>query len=186
MSELTEYQHAQLTGLTECYIHTHPRVDNYTFPHGAFSDLISQTATINTATPMRFRTTDIADGVSVGGTNSTRLIVPESGVYNIQFSAQLSNADSSEHDIDIWFSTNGTNLVNSNTSITVLKKQAGVNGHAVAAWNIFVRLAKGEYAEIYWSTPNASVFLEYAAAKTSPVRPAIPSVIVTVSFVSDR
>ena len=183
MSELTEYQYAQLTGLTECYIHTHPRVDNYTFPHGAFSDLISQTATINTATAMKLRTTDVADGVEIA--NSTQIVVPRAGVYNIQFSAQLSNADSNEHDIDIWFSANNTNIPNSNTAITVLKKQAGVNGHAVAAWNIFVRLAKGEYAEIYWSTPHASVFLEYAAAKTSPTRPAIPSVICTVSFVSE-
>lgn len=185
MSELSEYQFAQLTNQSDCFIHTHPQVVNYRFPHGAFSHTGSnQTASINTATAMQLNNTDVADGIALSG--GSKLYVPMTGVYNLQFSAQLANSDTTTiYDASIWFAIDGTNVANSNTMVAVHSKHGGVNGHAVAAWNIFLSMTKGQYAEIYWSTPNASLFLEYTAAQVTPTRPATPSVIVTMNLVSD-
>lgn len=185
MPDLSDYQFAQLTNQSECYIHTHPQVVNYRFPHGAFSHVGSnQTTSINTATAMLLNTTDVADGIELVGTS--KLYVPMTGVYNLQFSAQLANSDTvNVHDASIWFAVDGTPVTNSNTMVAVHSSHGGTNGHAVAAWNIFLSMDKGSYAEIYWSTPNANLFLEYTAAQVGPVRPATPSVIVTMNFVSD-
>lgn len=182
MPDLDDYQYRQLTGQAECYIHTHPIRHNYVYPHGAFSSSQNQTATINTATTMTFNTVDINDGVDlVGGTSLT---VPMDGVYNFQFSAQFSNTDSNAHDVSVWFEKNEVIIPNSNTMLTVPSKHGTIDGHVVAAWNLFVRMMRGDDVEIYWSTPSATVKLEYTAAQTSPVRPATPSIIATVSFVS--
>ena len=44
--------------------------------------------------------------------------------------------------------------------------------------------AYGEYVEIVWHTNDSAVYIEYIPATTAPIRPAAPSVIATVSFVS--
>jgi hypothetical protein len=41
-----------------------------------------------------------------------------------------------------------------------------------------------EYLTIKWWASSTDVFLEHYAPNTSPTRPAIPSVILTVNFVS--
>lgn len=185
MNELDKYQYQQLTGQAECYIHTHPRDINYTFPHGGFSDNTTQTASINTATPMEFNTTDVNDGVEVLGTPPTQITAPQTGTYNLQFSAQLVNVDVPSVNISVWLSINGNNVANSCTFVTVPGKHAGGDGYVVASWNFFAQLEKGEYAEIYWSTPSIAVSIPYIPEQVSPTRPATPSIILTVSYVSD-
>jgi hypothetical protein len=100
-------------------------------------------------------------------------------VYNIQFSAQLDKTDSGDDVVDIWLCKNGSPVANSNTQTTL----TGNNGKHVAAWNFFVNAAAADYYELCWSSPDAAVFLNYVAAASSPTRPAIPSVILTVNKV---
>ena len=59
----------------------------------------------------------------------------------------------------------------------------GNNGKHVAAWNFFVNAAAGDYFEICWHSSDTEVFINYIAAATTPTRPAIPSVILTVNKV---
>jgi hypothetical protein len=186
MREFTEYEVAQLTNQSECYIHTHPRDDNFTFPHGGFSDSTDQTASANTPTVMKLNTTDINDGVDV--VSLTKITVPRTGVYNLQFSAQFTNTvNATPYEVVIWFRVDGVDVPNSSTQLTVPGKHSGDNGHAVAAWNLFLRLTQGSYAEIVWSTASGSVFIEHMTARSSPFTcPAVPSVIATMTFVSDR
>jgi hypothetical protein len=182
---LTPYQLQQLTNQSECYIHTHPRVDNFTFPHGGFSDTTDQTAAAFTPTAMKLNTTDVSDSVVVR--SLTQLVAPREGVYNVQFSAQFANTDASAYEASVWFRVNGTDVTNSATQLTVPGKHAGADGHAVAAWNIFLKFAKADYVEIIWCAQSTAVFIEAAPARTTPsVRPAVPSVIATMNFVSDR
>jgi len=57
--------------------------------YGAFSDTTLQAiVSINEAYAMTFNTTDAANGVSIGSPTS-RIVVDNQGVYNVQFSAQL-------------------------------------------------------------------------------------------------
>lgn len=120
----------------------------------------------------------------ISGTTDSKITVVKDGLYNIQFSAQFANTDASEYDADIWLSVNDVDVANSNTQITVPKKHGAVNGHCVAAWNWFIELRGGDYAEIRWRAENSALFIEYIGTQTAPIRPAVPSVIATVSFVS--
>lgn len=150
---------------------------------GAFSSLVDQTAVANEATPMEFEVTEINNnGIAI--VDTTKITVSATGVYNIQFSAQLENAGSQERNISIWLAKNGTNVDDTNTQITVPKSHAGGAGQQVAAWNIYVRMTASDYVELMWSTPNADVSIQKIDAQTTPARPVTPSVILTVNRVA--
>ena len=131
----------------------------------------------NQVNKMTYNATDISNGVSI--VSNSRITIANAGVYNIQFSAQLDKTDSGDDVVDIWLSKNNNNVANSNTQTTL----TGNNGKHVAAWNFFVQAAAGDYYEICWSSPDSAVFLNYVAAQSTPTRPAIPSVILTVNKV---
>ena len=155
------------------------------FPYGSFYDTTDQTAaSTSTAYAITLNTTDLSNGVSVQ--NSSQITVAQDGVYNVQFSAQLSNADNAPQDIDIWFRKNGTDIDNSNTRFG-MEKTKGVSDpyHTVGTVNLLISLDAGDYVQLMWRTSDVDARIEAYAAGTSPTRPAIPSVIVTVTFVSE-
>ena len=154
-------------------------------PHGAFHDSTDQAAASTTAaTVVTFNTTDISNGVTLS--NSSRLNVADSGVFNIQFSIQLKNTTNDGHDVDIWFRKNGTNIDNSNSRFHIpQRKSAGDPSHMIAALNFFIELDAGDYVEIVYKVGDVAVTLGHFAASSTPTRPAVPSVIATVSFVSN-
>lgn len=152
-------------------------------PFGAFSSSVDQTAASTTAAyAITFDTTDISDSVYLA--NSSQLTVTYSGIYNLQFSIQFANTDTQIHDIDVWAAINGTNLVSSNSRFSVPNKHGGVNGHLIAALNLFLTLQAGDYVQLYWHTDNTGVLVEQIPAASTPTRPATPSVIATMVFVS--
>lgn len=155
----------------------------YDANYGAFSSSVDQTGSITTGTVMTFDSTDIADGVTLS--SGSRLVVPKTGVYNVQFSAQLKNLENAQHDATIWFRVNSVDVGNSATQITVpARKSANIYGYAVAAWNIFLSLTANDYVEIVWLPTIATMTLEALPLSTTPAYPAIPSVIATVNQVS--
>jgi hypothetical protein len=155
------------------------------FPYGAFQDSTDQTAASTTvAYAITFNTTDFSNGVTLS--NSSRLNVSNPGLYNLQFSIQLKNTTNDGQDVDIWFRKNGTNIDNSNSRFhLVARKGTGDPSHIIAALNFFVDMAANDYIEIMWRTENTSVSIEHFGTSTSPTRPAVPSVIATMSFVSN-
>jgi hypothetical protein len=152
------------------------------YPYGAFQDSTDQTATANTATVIKFDTTDYALGTSLA--SGTKLTAGYSGLYNIQFSLQFNNSDSQLHTASVWFRKNGTDIANSNSDFDVTSSHGGVNGAVVAALNFFVALQKNDYIELVWSTSNTSVTIQYIPTRTTPTRPATPSAIATMQYLS--
>jgi hypothetical protein len=152
-------------------------------PYGAFQDSTNQTAA-NTTTvyPMTFNTTDYSNGVSV--VSNSRLTVKNYGIYNLQFSAQLVNTNSSIHDMDIWFRKNGTNVPASNSRYSVPNSHGGVDGHTIAALNYYIELNANDYVEIMWATDNTAVSIQQLPTRTSPDTPSTPSVIATMQYVA--
>jgi hypothetical protein len=153
-------------------------------PYGAFQDSTDQVAAnTTTAYPITFNTTDYSNAVTLS--NSSRLNVANSGLYNIQFSIQLKNTTNDGQDVDIWFRKNGTNIANSNSRFhLVARKGTGDPSHIIASLNFFVDMAANDYIEIVWRTENTGVSIEAFGTSTSPTRPAVPSVIATMTFVS--
>ena len=152
-------------------------------PFGAWSSDSDQVAVSTTAAyAVTFDVADIADSVTL--VDNSKLTVRYSGVYNLQFSIQFNNTDSQIHDVDVWAAINGTDVPNSNSRFSVSNSHGGVDGHLIAALNLFLPLYSGDYVELYWHTDNTSVSIEHLPAASSPTRPATPSVIATMSFVS--
>jgi len=154
-------------------------------PYGAFEDTTDQTAAnTTTAYAIAFNTTNFSNGVTLS--NSSRLNVAQAGIYDIQFSLQFKNTDNDGQDADVWFRKNGTNIANSNSRFHIsARKSSGDPSHLIAAMNFFVSLAANDYVEIMWRPTNIAVSLEHFAASSTPDRPVIPSVIATLTFVSN-
>ena len=154
-------------------------------PYGAFQDSTDQTAAnTTTAYAVTFDTTDFSNGVTLS--NSSRLNVAQAGIYNLQFSIQFKNTTNDGQDVDVWFRKNGTNIANSNSRFHVVtRKSSGDPSHLIAAMNFFVSLAANDYVEIMWRPTDIGVSLEHFAASSTPDRPAVPSAIATLTFVSN-
>ena len=152
-------------------------------PYGAFQDSTDQVAAnTTTAYPMTFNSTDYSNGVSV--VSNSRLTVKNYGIYNLQFSAQLVNTDSSIHDMDIWFRKNGTNVPASNSRYSVPNSHGGVDGSSIAALNYYIELNANDYVEIMWATDDTAVSIQQLPTRTSPDTPSTPSVIATIQYVA--
>jgi hypothetical protein len=154
-------------------------------PHGAFQDSTDQTAAnTTTAYAVTFNTTDFANGVTMA--SGSRITVADAGIWNLQFSIQFTNTTNASQDVDVWFRVNGTNAANSNSRFGFApRKGVGDPFHTIGAINYFLSLNATDYVEIMWRTTDVGVKIEQYAAGTSPTRPAVPSAIATMSFVSN-
>jgi hypothetical protein len=154
-------------------------------PHGAFQDSTDQVAAnTTTAYAVTFNTTDFSNGVTIA--SGSRITVADAGIWNLQFSIQLKNTTNDGQDVDIWFRKNGTNIANSNSRFhPPPRKSSGDPSHIIAALNFFVDMAANDYVEIVWRTENTGVSIEHFGTSASPTRPAVPSAIATMTFVSN-
>ena len=154
-------------------------------PYGAFQDSTDQMAASTTAAyAVTFDTTDFSNGVTLA--SGSRLTVADAGIWNCQFSIQFKNTTNDSQDAEIWFRKNGTNIDNSNSRFSVPNSHGGIDGHLIAALNFWVELSTDDYVEIVWSGTNTSLSIQQLPTQTSPTRPATPSAIVTVNFVSSN
>ncbi len=152
------------------------------FPFAAFHDATTQTqVAVNTAKAITFDTTDFSNGIALG-TPTSRIVVSQAGYYNFQFSAQLDKASGATASIWIWPKVNGTNITASASKVSI----QGTTAENVPAWNFVLPMNANDYFELYWMTDDIDVQLKYEAGfGTAPNNvPAIPSVILTATFVS--
>ena len=154
-------------------------------PYGAFQDTTDQTAASTTdAYAITLNTTDFSNGVTLA--SGSRLTVADAGIWNCQFSIQFKNTTNDSQDAEIWFRKNGTDIDNSNSRFSMpARKSSGDPSHLIAAMNFFASMNSTDYLEIMWRVSDVGVSIEHYAAGTSPTRPATPSAIVTMSFVSN-
>ncbi|MEY3909257.1 MAG: hypothetical protein RLZZ90_1164 [Actinomycetota bacterium] len=155
--------------------------------YGSFIDTTSQANTVpNVTNRMTYNQTLIGNqGVTIanGGNGNSRVVFEKAGTYNLQFSVQLyKNSNQTSEQIDIWLSTEGANVPYSDTEVLVVST-AGRVGKGFAAWNFFLTVAAGEYAEILWISDEPSLQLQSVLATGTPAGVAVPSVILTVTQV---
>jgi hypothetical protein len=159
---------------------------NKQFNYGQWASLYTQTGSANTAYAMKLDTqTDGLSGFYVGNGVSgfpTRIYSQNTGLYNLQFSAQLHTTSNEAVDFSVWFAMTGSAIANSNTDFSIEKINGG--GFQVAALNFLTPITSGSYVELYWSKTTANGQLQAKGVQASPTRPATPSLIVTVTQVA--
>ena len=97
------------------------------------------------------------------------------GTYMVAPSLQFANSDTNDHEVNIWFRKNGTDIANSNTVINVPKAADGGNNFFQVVF--YEQVTAAQYIEVMWLPTNVSVTLDYIAA--GAIAPAAPSVILT-------
>ena len=151
-------------------------------PFASFYDTTTQTNPVaNAVNLMSLNSTyDSGNGAQFSVQKDTnKVFISEDGVYNIQFSAQLDNTGGGAQIAYIWIRINGVNVPYSASKMVV----NGPNDEKIAAWNWVLLFKGGDYFEIAWSSSSTGMVL-LAEAATATV-PEIPSVIVTVTWVSN-
>lgn len=153
-------------------------------PYGAVQRTTNKTFTANTATQITFDQNDYLNGVENDGTDGLHVL--QSGIYNYQFSVQLKNTDTQIHSAWIWLRKNNVDVLGTGSKFDVISSHGGTPGYVIAACNFFVDVVASDTIEMWAAVSNTSVTFEAAAAQTSPfAMPAIPSVVATLSFVSN-
>ena len=146
--------------------------------YGAFSDVTNQTAAvINTGYPMLLGVTDLSNGVTV--VSGSRVTIANTGIYNIQWSAQFRNPAAAEHDVTIWLRKNGVDVPGSAGVVLVPAKHGSSDGHSLPSWNFLLDVIAGDYYEFVWSTDSTVVFISFQPAGSPP--PSTASVVLTVT-----
>jgi len=171
----------QLTNVLRLFFNLVSNAFNAPKPHGSFYDTTTQTNPVAGAVNLMKFDSVYNSGETQFSVNkdTNRVYVAETAVYNIQFSAQLDKTGGGASDVFIWLRLNGNNVAHSATKMVI----DGPNNELVAAWNWAITLADGDYIELAWQSPDANVIL--LAAPASGNIPQIPSVILTVTWVSN-
>ena len=162
-------------------------------PHIAASDSTDQYATgNNTPTVVKWNTLDSGSGFTLNPPGSATAEV--SGVYTIRYSAQLVNTDNAIHNATFWLKVNNADVANSATIFSVpARKSAGVPSYVTAYSEVTFEINGGQVVELWWATERAynpvgpvdGVYIFHDPAQTVPyARPAVPSVIGSITFVS--
>jgi hypothetical protein len=126
-----------------------------------------------------------SNGITVE--SGSRIKVPCAGQYLVTFTLQVTNRGNAVQEFEVWAKDTGVNYPLSNTRFDVpARKSVSIWSHIVPAiTGIFtVEDPTNDYLQVAWWASSLDVFLEHYAAGTSPTRPAIPSVILTINFVS--
>ena len=162
-------------------------------PHIAASDNADQLATAsNTPTEVKWDTLESGLGWTLNAPGTATASV--SGVYTIRYSLQLANTDNAQHDAAVWLKVNNADVPRSTTIFTVpARKSAGVFSYVCAYSEATFEVETGDTIALYWATgqaysispATAGIYIEHLAAQASPyARPAVPSAIGSITFVS--
>lgn len=145
--------------------------------YGSFLSVVDQTVAQNTPVALSAATQDLSNGVTV--VNGSRFTVASGGTFNVQFSAQIVQGANSGL-MSIWLRKNGVDVPDSATQMDLQN-----NNSYVFALNFLVQLNSGGYVELYWASSSNNTNIEHlpATVGTPYTRPAIPSLIVTVTQV---
>lgn len=159
---------------------------NLQTPHALLmSDQDQTNAGVTSANTLTYNQAVITQGIEVR--NSGELWFDAPGQYLVTFTLQVSNRGNAAQEFEVWAAYDGSNYPLSNTRFDIPARKSGsIWAHIVPAiTGIFtVTNPDTEYLTIKWWSGSTDVFLEHYPEGTSPTRPAIPSVIMTVNYIS--
>jgi hypothetical protein len=162
-------------------------------PHIAASDSTDQYATAtDTPTVVAFNTLDSGSGWTLAAPGSAT--PNQTGIYKITYSIQVVNTDSAIHDAVFWIRVNSVDVVNSATYFSIPASDSPGNSTYICAYSeATFTITASSVVQLMWATDQAysttgpvdGVYLFADPAQTTPyIRPAIPSAIGSITFVS--
>jgi hypothetical protein len=119
--------------------------------------------------------TTLSQGITlVAGTQFT---VSKTGNYTLNYTIQFDKtAGGAAANVDVWLRLNGLDIADSNSNFTISNNNAA----QVVAANYTLSITAGQYLELAWHSTSANAELLAVPAQAGPIRPASPSVRVTL------
>jgi hypothetical protein len=151
---------------------------------GIFYDSSKQITTAATATAVKFNFQQsvfkINTALNTAG-NPTRIMVTESGTYQLNFLLQFIKPDAGTDELSIWIRRNSSAYPFTHTSYLI----QGSNFKNIFIGNYYIELGANDYIELFYSVKNNSTTL-YGTAPitTTPSRPATPSAYLSMHIVN--
>ena len=162
-------------GTTDGIIFVRPTIEQQIY-YGEFTKTNSQTPLLaNTAYPLLFTNTQIANGVSIGTTTS-EIYVDQAGLYNIACSVQITSTNSSQKSVWVWLRLNGTTDFPNSARVASITLN---NGYLVVTLNEVASLLAGDFIEVMYAADSTNVSIATVAA--TAFAPAAPAVILAVT-----
>lgn len=146
---------------------------------GVFFDTSNQTDG-DGPVAMTFGTQSLSRGVSVS--DSSKIYVDRTALYEFQLSTHIHNADSQAHIFTLWGRLNGQDIANSRFIYSVPSSHGGSPGAVIPSQNFWLALTAGDYVQIMWEADDANVTIAYHAAEAS--LPVSPSLLLTVKEIA--
>jgi hypothetical protein len=132
-------------GVADGEIFVRPTIEQDKY-YGEFYNTTGVTpAAANTAYALNWDGANIANGISVAG---TQLTVSESGLYQFNARVQFSSTNSNTKSAWVWWRLNGTTTYANSATIGTLSDN---NGYLVIRNAKFFSLAVGDYIELMWA-----------------------------------
>jgi len=131
---------------------------------------------INTEYLLTFDSIQLGNGVTIG-TPTSRIVVPESGLYQFNAPVQLTSGNSSTKNVWIWFKKNGVVIPNSARLVTTDIN----NGYIAITLNQTISLAANDYVEMAFAADDTNVTVSTVAA--TAFAPAAPAIVLSVTQV---
>lgn len=155
-------------------------------PHAMLmSDEDQDLTSITTEELITYNLTPVANGVRV--VDNSKIYVPCAGNYLVTIRLQVSNRGNATEEFEIWAKDTGVNYAASRTRFDIAaRKDATTWSHVVPTiTGIFtVSDPSVNYLQLAWWASSTDVFIEHYGTDTTPDRPAISSVILTINFIS--
>ena len=161
---------------TEGEIFVRPTIEQMRY-YGIFVKSTDQSpAASNTEYLLTFDSAQITNGVTVG-TPASRIIVPQSGLYQFDTTIQVTSGNSSAKTVWFWFKKNGVTVPNSARLVTV----TGNGVYTPVSLSEFFSLAVSDYVEIAFAADDTAITVDAVAA--TAFAPAAPAVLLAVTQV---
>lgn len=152
---------------------------NTPLAHASYYDTTTQTNPVANAVNLFKFNSVISEFQISRGVPTSKIYFTNTGLYNIQFSAQLDKTGGGKDFIYIWPRINGVNVPDSATKVSI----QGSTDEIVAAWNFLLVIEAGDYLELAWQSNDTDLIILAEAAASN--YPAIPSIILTATWVSN-
>jgi len=152
---------------------------NSPLAHASYYDTTTQTNPVADTVNLFTYNSVVSEFQISRGTPTSKIFFTNTGLYNIQFSAQLDKTAGGKGLVYIWPRINGVNVPDSATKVSI----QGSTDEVVAAWNFLLVIEAGDYFELAWQS-NLTDVIALAEAPASNY-PGIPSIILTATWVSN-
>jgi hypothetical protein len=125
--------------------------------------------------------TTLEEGEGVTLSNGNRINLANAGTYCLTLVVNVTKTDSGVDDAYFWLRKNAADVANT----TMRQNMDGNNAHELVTLVWMETVTAGQYLQVAWSSSDADMSLTYAAAGTTPTRPATPSVHAHIFQIGD-